>query len=188
MALSSAVHAQKDCQLKIDRDSIRVFTCHTDSSRFKSIIAEFTLHTSLAKLEESVLDIPGYTFWQYNTVEAKVIKKISDTDQIYRTVVEAPWPVTDRDMVVHILSNRDAKSLSITTTSEAGVMPEQKGLVRVPSSRALWTVTQSKENNLTVRYVMQIDPGGAVPAWLANWVCAHAPYLSFKKLKGRLEK
>jgi hypothetical protein len=177
------------CTLRKNQDSIKVFTCHTDSSKFKSIVAEFFIHTSLTSLSDFVLDIPKYTQWQFNTIESKIIKKISNTEMIYRTVIEAPWPVTDRDMVVHITSEfSDGKMLNITTDSESGIVSIKEGLVRVPSSHAEWIVKEKSKNHLEVKYMMQIDPGGSVPAWLVNWVCANAPYQSFKNLKVKLEK
>jgi hypothetical protein len=180
---------QTNCTLRKNQDSIKVFTCHTDSSKFKSIIAEFSVHTSLTSLSDFVLDIPKYTQWQFNTVESKIIQKISSTEIIYRTVVEAPWPVTDRDMVVRIKSEfTDQKTLKIMTDSQSDIVPINEGLVRVPSSHAEWWVREKSKNYLEVKYTMQIDPGGSVPAWLVNWVCANAPYQSFINLKAKLEK
>jgi START domain len=183
------LYSQTDCKLKKDQDSIKVYTCHTDTSRFKSIVAEFTINTTPEELMQTVMDIPGYTQWQYNTVEAKVLRKISASEQIYRTVIEAPWPVTDRDMVVRIkVKYEDNNKIIITTESETGILPEKEGYVRVPSSRGKWVVTQATKNRLQVKFTIQIDPGGSVPVWLVNWVCAQAPYQSFKNLKTILEK
>ena len=182
-------HAQKDCKLQKDLDSIKVYTCHTDTSRFKSIVAEFTLRTTIEQLTQLILNVPNLTKWQYNTIEAQTIKEISSSEQIYYTVIEAPWPVTDRDMVVRIKTKHDRnnRSLIITTESEAEALPKKVGYVRVPSSHAKWIVTQKNKNQLQIKYTMQIDPGGSVPAWLVNWVCAEAPYRSFKNLKAILE-
>jgi hypothetical protein len=185
----NSLQAQNNCKLKKDQDSIKVYTCHTDTSRFKSIIAELTVKTTLDELQRFIVDIPNYTQWQYNTVEANVIRKISESELIYRTVIEAPWPVVNRDMVVHIQTKYTSNNeFIITTESENGIMPEKKEFVRVPSSHAKWIVMIKNKNQLQIKYTMQIDPGGAVPAWLVNWVCAEAPYQSFKKLKGLLEK
>ena len=189
ISLGSKLTAQPNCILRKEKDSIKVFTCHTDTSKFKSIVAEFSVHTSLASLSNFILNIAKYTQWQYNTVESKIIRKISNDEIIYHTVVEAPWPVTDRDMVVRIKSEmKSPTTLVITTVSESGIVPAEKELVRVPSSRAEWFVKAKTKNHLEVKYVMQIDPGGNVPAWLVNWVCANAPYQSFKNLKSKLEK
>jgi len=179
------LYSQPNCKLKKDQDSIKVYTCHTDTFRFKSIIAEFTINTTLDQLAGIALDIPNYTKWQYNTVESNVVTRISEYDQIYHTVIKAPWPVTDRDMVVNIKVkyDNDNQGMTITTESKKGILPAKVGFVRVPSSRGLWIVKQINKNRLHVKYTMQIDPGGSVPTWLVDWVCAQAPYQSFKSLK-----
>jgi hypothetical protein len=184
------IYAQNDCKLKKDQDSIKVYTCHTDTSRFKSIVAEFTLHTSFDQLAQIVFDTPNYTQWQFNTIEAKTVKKISSSEQVYRTVIEAPWPVVDRDMVVHmkIQHDRNSNEMVITAESEKGIIPKKESYVRVPASRGKWIVKEKSRNLLQVKYTMQIDPGGSVPPWLVNWVCAEAPYKSFRNLKAILEK
>ena len=190
LASVSRILSQNNCSLKKDHDGIKVYTCHTDTSRFKSIVAEFTINASFKQLMDRMMDVPGYTKWQFNTIGSKVIRRISPTEQIYRNVVEAPWPVVDRDMVVrmkiHVDENKN--EASIDTESVKGVLPSEDNYVRVPASRAHWTIKQGSEKHLQVRYTMQIDPGGSVPAWLANWVCAEAPYQSFRNLRAILEE
>ncbi len=186
----TCLYAQRDCKLKKNQYSIKVYTCHTDTSKFKSLVAEFTLQTTLDQLAQFIFDTPSYTRWQFNTIEAEAIKKISSSEQIYHTVIEAPWPVTDRDMVVRmkIQHNSTDNEMVITAESEPGILPKEESHVRVPSSRAKWIVKEKNKNLLQIKYTMQIDPGGAVPSWLVNWVCAQAPYESFRNLKAILEK
>lgn len=181
-------NAQDNCKLRKDEDGIKVFTCHVDTSKFKSIISEFDIMCSSEDLIRAVVDISGYTKWQFNTREAKVISRISETEKIYRTVIAAPWPVTDRDMVVHLRISKNENEISITTDSESGIVEVQPDLVRVPFSHAQWIVTTKNKSQLHVKYKMLIDPGGSVPAWLVNWTCANAPLQSFQNLKAMMEK
>ena len=48
---------------------------------------------------------------------------------------------------------------------------------------AKWTVTPAGDRLLKVEYVMKIDPGGSVPAWMVNMVAAQAPFDSFTNLR-----
>ncbi len=185
--LSLVATGQANCILRKDQDSIKVYNCHTDSSKFKSISAEFNLHTSLQQLQDFMLDFPHYTTWQYNTTESRVLTKINDSEFIYYTKIEAPWPVTDRDMVVHLTIKRTPNQLVIRANSITGMIPLQANYIRVPSSHSQWIISKRSSKNLQVMYQMQIDPGGYIPVWLVNWVCAQGPYQSFKKLKEQLE-
>jgi hypothetical protein len=183
IGLSKTLDAQADCKLRKDENGIKVYTCNNDTSKFKSIKVECELHCSIEKLEHFLLDFENYIHWQFNTSESKVIKKISDSEFIYYTKIEAPWPVSDRDMVVRLRSKRSDSELSISANSERGLLAESKDLVRVPVSRSQWRVKEKSKDLLEINYSIQIDPGGNVPAWLVNWVCANAPLQSFQALK-----
>jgi hypothetical protein len=180
--------AQNGCKLRKDEDGIKVYLCHVDSSRFKSIVTEFDINCGLMELMAIATDVRGYAKWQFSTLEGKVLKNISPSEKIYHTRIEAPWPVSDRDMVVHMRIALNENEATITADSESGILPEETGWVRVPFSHAQWNVKVKNERQLHVKYVMLIDPGGAVPAWLVNWTCANAPLQSFQKLKSLLEK
>ena len=184
---SIKLFAQTNCTLRKDQDSIKVYTCNTDTSKFKSIKAEVIVNTSLDKLEKFLLDFSNYKNWQFNTVEARVLKKIRETEFIYYTQVEAPWPVSDRDMVVHFTMTGSPKKIIAIANSEDNFFAEKEDFVRVPASHSKWIITET-DNHVIIQYEIQIDPGGNVPAWLVNWVCANAPYQSFKKLKKIVEK
>jgi hypothetical protein len=184
----SVAHGQTDCKLRKDEDGIKVYTCDTDTSKFKSIKVECTLNCSLEKLESILLNFDNYIHWQFNTIESKTLKKISESEFIYYTKIEAPWPVVDRDMVVKLRLNRINNGLSILANSESGIIPISKYLVRVPVSRSRWIAIEKSKNQIDIKYSIQIDPGGNVPAWLVNWVCANAPLQSFQALKKQIEK
>lgn len=184
----TSAKAQTGCALRKDQDSIKVYTCHTDTSKFKSITAEFTMNASLDQIESFFLDFPGYINWQYNTVVSRLLKKVGHSEFMYYTIIDAPWPITDRDMVVVLNINRSDNELTITANSAANKIPKNKEFIRVPASHSVYIFRKKNKNQLTVSYAMQIDPGGSVPVWLVNLVCAQAPYLSFKKMKEQISK
>jgi hypothetical protein len=188
IGIQSIALAQSDCKLRKNEDGIKVYTCNTDTSNFKSIKVECTLNSSLDKLEFLLLDSDNYTLWQYNTTESKVLKKISDSEFVYYSRIEAPWPVSDRDMVVRIRSMRTSNELKVSAISEQGTLSEKKDLIRVPASNSQWIVREKDINRLEVNYSIQIDPGGNIPVWLINWVCANAPLQSFQALKKLIEE
>jgi hypothetical protein len=188
LSIPTIAFAQTDCKLRKDEDGIKVYTCSTDSSKFKSIKVECILNCSINKLESLLLDFDNYIQWQFNTTESKALKKISDTEFIYYSRIYAQWPVSERDMVVKIQTTRSSNQLLVSANSEKGILAEVKGLVRVPASRSQWIVTETTKDKLDVKYSIQIDPGGNVPAWIVNWVCANAPLQSFQAIKKRVEE
>jgi hypothetical protein len=178
-----------DCNLKRDEDGIKVYTCKTEGEKLKSLRAEFILRNiSIDELEIFLLDVKGYTTWQYNMVESMMLKKVSDSDMFYRTVVDAPWPVENRELIVHYTSTRDREkqTMDIVIANANIDYPKNEDLVRVPSSYATWHIAM-QGNDLKVDYALRIDPGGSVPAWLINIAMADGPHHSFRNLKRLLK-
>jgi hypothetical protein len=179
--------AQKDCELRRDDRGVKVYTCHSDSSRFKSIVAAFDIKATLAELRDALLNVSEYPQWQYNTTKTEILDRPGPDEVVYHSFIDAPWPASNRDMIVRLQLTKQENGLEVSARNDPRFLPEVKGVVRVPSSFSQWTVSQG-DGVLHCRYELQIDPGGNVPPWLVNWACAQGPYDSFTKLKERLEK
>ncbi len=182
--------AQRDCELKLNRDSIKVFTCIRENSKFKSVRATFELQGSLPQLAAMMLDIEHLGDWQYKTLSAKVLKRISAREVIYYTEVAAPIFTSNRDFVIHLTLNQDPQThvLTVDLVSIPNYIPPKEGVVRVPFSKARLSVTPISTSRLSAEYSIEIDLGGAVPAWLVNMVAPQAPYETFKALRAQVTK
>lgn len=182
--------SQSECDLRKDKDGIKVYTCKSDSSKFRSLVAEFDLeNTSLETLENFLWDVENYVNWQYNMVESGLIKRINDQVMIYRSEIDAPWPVEDREMLVQFSVIRDQlpDELTFLIHTITYNYPLKEAVLRVPYSNATWQVKRNG-NSLHVKYMMKINPGGYVPPMLVNLAMAEGPYVSFLNLKKMVEK
>jgi hypothetical protein len=188
--LSVSLSAQDaDCVLKKDNDGVKVYTCKSDTSKFRSLKAEFSVQdVSIAELKTFLFTVPKYLNWQYHAIEANLVKAISDSEMIYRVVIDAPWPLDNREMVVQFTADiKDQDNAKFTINSVASDYPQNEDLIRVPFSQASWTITRAN-NTLHVIYKMNIDPGGYVPPLLVNIAMADGPHQSFRNLKKLIEK
>ena len=188
---SFSAHSQgKECDLRKDKDGIKVYTCHSDTSKFRSLIAEFVLENiTFEELQGFLWKVDNYVNWQYKMVEASLLKKVDEQSIIYRSEVDAPWPVQNREMIAQLTVNKnldsDKRVFSMHTIPTD--YPLEEGLTRVPYSQATWTVKRLN-NKLFVTYQLNIDPGGYIPPMLVNLAMAEGPYESFRNLKNLLEK
>jgi hypothetical protein len=179
---------QTDCDLKVDKDSVKVYSCAADS-KFRSIRAILNVKSTPRELIDIVLNVNDYNNWQYHTIHAHVLEYISARELYYYTEIVSPWPASNRDLVVHlkIEHNDEARTVLITAHSVPDFIPEKEGIVRVPMSQSQWRVQPLNESTLSVEFTMLVDPGGSVPAWLINMVAAQAPYESFRNFKKKIE-
>lgn len=180
--------AQTDCALKLEKDSIKIFACILETSKFKTIKATFKLQSRLSQLAALVLDIDYYKEWQYKTVSARVLRKVSEREIIYYTEVAAPILTSNRDFVIRLTIDKDPRTqeMIIDMVSLPDYIPSVKNVVRVPYSKARWRVTPLTPSTIAVEYTIDIDLGGAVPAWLVNIVAPQAPYQTFKALRSKI--
>jgi hypothetical protein len=180
----------KDCKLKKDSDGILIYACKAENDKFKSLKAEFTINnTTIDELMAFLKNVDNYPKWQYNMVTAKILEKRTAEMMITRSEIDAPWPVQNRELIVQyeIIPNAARNQLHIITNAVPTYpYPLSDDLVRVPASHAEWNVVQSG-TNLKVTYIMNIDPGGSVPAWIINMAIAEGPHHTFVNLKKALE-
>jgi hypothetical protein len=181
--------SQGNCKLKKDNDGIKVYTCEEVDSKFKSLRVETSFQqVTLDELKSLLLDAENYINWQYNMIESKKLQTINDHEIIVRSVIHAPWPVTNREMITHVnvAVQQGPGELTMIIKSIPYEHPVEKGLVRVPFSEATWQVKVEHDTQLTVQYFLRIDPGGSIPSWLVNMAMAEGPYSSFKNIKEQL--
>lgn len=177
------------CELRKNKDGIKVYTCKSDTSKFRSLKAEFVItNTTMAKLKAFLFDAPNFVNWQFDVVQSSALEIISDNEMIYRTVVDAPWPVDDREIIVKIITKTysdDFAEFHINTVASS--FSQTDDLIRVPLFRANWSVRRV-DDLLYAVYTLDIDPGGYVPPFLVNMAMADGPHQSFRDLKKILEK
>lgn len=184
-----ALFAQpEDCDLKKDKEGIKVYTCKSDTSKFRSLRAEFQIEDcEVAELEKFLFNVPNFIHWQYNALEVNLLQQ-GDRQIIYRLVIDAPWPVENRELIMQLTAGPEsATGISFHMNTIAYTYPMQDDLTRVPFSEARWKV-EKHNRALKVTYEMNIDPGGYVPPLLVNMAMADGPYQSFSNLKRLIQR
>jgi len=171
-------------KLTRNKDGIKVYVAENPRSKYKSIKVECILPGDFDRLIHILTDIDHLKDWVYNTKLSYLIKKISAYDLYYYTETSIPWPMSNRDVVVHlrILKDTLGRALRVTSINENRLVPEKDGKVRVVYSSINWYVTMLAGKGMGIVYTFEADPGGSLPAWLVNSFADKGPYESFKKL------
>jgi hypothetical protein len=190
VSTQSYVYSQSDCELRKSEGDVLVYTCKTPDAKLKSIKASFILETTPSILVGHLLDIEHYSSWQYRMIESQVLKRVSESEIIYRGEVQAPWPVSNRDVVLRLKIKQDTvtRVMNFSIVTVTGIYPEKSGVVRVPRSDGKWVVTPIGNNKLKVEYSFVVDPGGSLPGWLVNLTVAEGPYKTFQTLINRIRE
>lgn len=185
-----ATVAQQHWALKLNKDDIKVYTKNLDNSPYKAVKTECTLVTSLSKLTAVLLDIDKSTDWVYSTKSVKVLKQVSPTELYYHSEIAVPWPVNNRDFIVRLAVTQDPATKVVTMLGEnqPRYLPDVKGVVRIPHSYSKWVLYPLSNGRVKIEYVLEVNPGGSIPAWLINLFATRGPYETFQKLKTQVSK
>ena len=180
---------QKDCQLRKSAEGIVVYTCEMEDSKINSIQSTFTVSASFPALSEALFDLNNFHKWQYKIVKTEMLKRISKNEFIYRAELETPWPVSNRDLILHVKMSptSNPNEYHFSAIGKPDFISHRAGFVRVPVSEAHWYIQVLGQKNIKIKHSILIDPGGSIPAWLMNLSLAEGPYETFKNLREYLD-
>jgi hypothetical protein len=181
----------KSQSLKVDewhltqyKGGVKIYLRKSSNSNVKEVLGIVTIKTSISALVYLVKDTENHYQWIYANKTAKLLKTLSDFEWIYYNESEAPWPVSNRDLITHAKMVQD-KSTLIVTINSVGIpnyLPKKEGLVRVPKLYTEWVFTPRNYGMVEVRFELEIDLGGNIPAWLVNTSIDNGPLQTIQNM------
>jgi hypothetical protein len=168
-----------------NKKGVKVYTRKVDGIDFKEFKGVITLKTSLTSLVALVGDTEGLPDWIENCAKVQLLKRVSEKETYAYTLSKAPWPVMDRDAVVHNVLSQDNDTLVITVkqTGKPDHIKPKKNIIRVKRIEGFWQFTPQEDGTVQVVYQVLSDPSGALPAWLVNSSVVSQPYKTLLKMK-----
>ena len=182
--------AQYNWKLEKQKNGINVYLSDIPGSKYKAVKVECTLAGTYSKLITTLINVSGFSKWIYSNKLSKIIKQNTPLDFVYYSETNMPFPLSNRDAIIHLRIKTDSlpKFLSISGTGEPDFFPEIPGKERVPHYKASWKVTMPTTQTIKIYYLLEIDPGGNIPAWIANSYADKGPYGTFINLAEQLKK
>jgi len=176
-------------ELELDEDGIKVYTQETPGSSFKAFRGETHIKSSLRNLMAHHADIGSMALWLQDCAKSEVLRRISDKNFYIYQRTTAPWPVSDRDYVLHAQISQDPNTFAVTMTFDASTTIEKNNDDCVPVTQlsGYWRFTPQKEGLIFVEYQTHADPSGDLPAWLANSFVVDQPLGTLEKMRQRVE-
>ncbi len=177
--------AQAEWQRLAARDGIKVYAKTVPDSKIRAMKAECVLQAGVDEVIALLMDVEAAGQWVCHTKSCKLIKKVSDTELFYHTEVSLPWPLDNRDFVTHLKVVKHEKSDIVTVEAPAvpGIVPLREGIVRISASTNRWLIRPLPNGKVWVEYLLQVDPGGHIPAHVVNMFACRAPIETFKNMR-----
>ncbi|MFV3413535.1 START domain-containing protein [Pseudomonas nitroreducens] len=178
----------EDWKLEKEDDGVKVFLSPVAGSKYKAYRGVVEIKADVAKINALQEDVAGSCKWIHACAEMRLLKTEGDNSWTY-SKIDMPWPVTGRDVVIHVTTEKTADGGLIRhLKAEPTYIPEEKGEIRVPKLIGEWKLVPKGAGVTEVTYQVQTEPGGSIPSWLANSFVVDAPMNTLKGLRSAAEK
>jgi START domain len=176
-----------DWELKSEKDDMKVY--YKKNAGVHKLKITTSIKTTLSGITQLFNEVENYKKWGYKITESKLLKKVSDTEVYYYVKLDFPWPMDDRDLIMHTTLEQDPKTQVVRSVSKAvpDYLPENKGIVRIKEADTKWTMYPGTDDWLYIEYELFSDPGGSIPDWAVNFAIDIGPTETIKSVRTLLK-
>lgn len=134
---------------------------------------------------ESLIDnADSYYLWQKNIATSKTLKQLNETESYIRYTTDLPWPITDREAVVHTVKTINSEgTVLFNITGATTYLPKNTDFIRIERIIGKWELKPLESGKIEVTYQFKGDPAGAIPKWLINLLIVDGPYETLINLR-----
>lgn len=171
-------------------NDILVYTRSVEYSPIKEYKGKTTVTASLDALVYLMADVESFSRWMHNVECSRTLERISDTERIIYVAQGVPWPMSNRDLVLHskLRVDPDTRKVTIDVEARPDAYPEQEGYFRIRMMTSTWQFTPQENGKVEVVYTTHVDPGGNIPHQLVNAHTLDTPLNSLRGLREMIQK
>jgi hypothetical protein len=181
---SAGFAADGQWTLRKSGDGVEISSRPSAGSPINDIRSATRIKGSLDSVVGLMRDYAARPQWDAMCGEIKVLQMGPNSETVY-VQSKLPWPVTDRDLVMHVEWKQDPAT-GVITEYAVGVpdaAPPHEGRVRMASFTNTWTFTPQDGGYVAVESIAHADPSGPMPTWMINQLSTDAPLDAMKKIR-----
>ena len=175
-----------DWKLRKEESGVKIFTRSVKGSPFEEFRGVVTISsTSLTGVLDVIMDVKNYPNTFPNCSSAEVLVQKGKYNDIHYITIDAPWPVTDRDAIYEATTSisPNGKYARVKLMPLGDYKEKKDSFIRVLNGSGYWELQEISANTIQVVYQFHADPGGEIPAWLANSVIVSNPLKTLESLR-----
>jgi hypothetical protein len=148
-----------------------------------------TIDGTASELLAWIRDVSTYTQWMHDCKEARLLDRDGNAILLYNRI-EAPWPVSDRDVVLRSelvrLPHAGSARVEFRSTDAISYAPDAS-VVRMPHLIGHYALEPDPNGGTRIEYQVDSDPGGSLPDWLVRRTTLALPFNTLRNLRARVE-
>lgn len=190
LCLTTPAIASEKVKLSIDKNNIKVWTIQDSQNPVMSYKAETIFDTTLAQAVNVVMDVENAKTWMPYVAQAEILSRNDQNGEFtLYMVVDFPFPLKDRDLVVKGTITKDAKgAVHIRNKAINQGKAVNPNFVRIQRYEGHWTFQKLSDQKVRVTNSGFADPKGVIPISVSNMFVQQQPYQMLQKMKQELAK
>lgn len=142
-------------------------------SPVRELWAVAVLDAPAVDIQAAILDTEAFPRFMPHVKEAVVVGATEPDGSYFSYARTEPPLVAGRDYVLHVfvdsqLSPEGQGEFTSHWQADPDRVPRREGLVRLKQNNGSWRVSPTEDGKTRVEYRLAVDPGGSVPAFLAD--------------------
>lgn len=169
---------------------VTAYTRSVPGSSFKEYKVETEVEATLSQVVAVLMDVKSLPQWVDRCTEAAILKEISPVESITRTVTASPFPLKNREAIAHgkLTQNSTTRVVTLESNGRFDYLPLDNRYERVHSLRGKWVLTPKPGSKVHIQMIGHTDPGGIIPAAIANQFVVLIPFNTIKNLRNQIKK
>jgi hypothetical protein len=159
-------------------------------SPFVAFRGEGDVQAPLLAVADVLVDVPHENQWLDSVREARVLRKVSETEYIMYSHLGTPPPLTDREFVADVSLTIDPSRQGLTVQMHSvddGAAP-RTGYVRALLTESSFTLHQNPDGSTHVTAEIHCDPKGNLAGWVVNFFQRNWGVNTLKSLRRQVAK
>lgn len=176
--------ANAEWELAKDKDGIKVFLKTVPGSKIKEFKGMTNIKSSLDSILAVLNDTEACPKWIHNCKDAFKLSEISFNEGYVYQVINFPFPVKDRDLILHSVMTQDVDTNQVTIklTAVPDYIPETRN-VRIKKSDGLYLLKPLPDRSIEVTWQHHTEPEGGIPKWIVNSLLVDTPFKTLNNLR-----
>jgi hypothetical protein len=185
----SILNHKDEWKFKKKKNGISLYTSTTKGSNYRGSKVVLDVPGDFEDIMNIVNDLSNVNNWFHGCLKSKIITRTKDK-QIAYVEIDLPFPYDNRYFIyVTEIIERTDKTIKIKMYDlpEHDYIKEKNGLVKITSVVGYAEYTQVEGGSVRIINTNSMDPGGNLPAWVANMFLVDGSLHSYTNLQEYLK-
>lgn len=169
---------------RVEHRGINIYSSRVEGSDVLGFKGVAEVPVGFRRLIALFHDTASYGRWVHHLSEMEVLEKNDSLEYVVRQVIDTPWPLQKREMVVRTgLEAAGENAVAVVISGVPDFIPENPSYARVREMQGLWLFEPTGPEAVLLTFVMHIDPGADVPSAISNQAMFEVPFYSMDNLR-----